>query len=457
VQIEKKYAILIGVDDYFDDIIQGLKYSVADVKSFYDILADSERGGYNSENIRLFTDKSSQPELLPTRNNIMSQLSSLASMATTKDNLLVYFSGHGIEQNDESYLLPQDARYNILNESAISIKWMKKVLVSSNARVKIVILDACHSGAIKGKATSGYMTESFRKDIFPPPEGFAVLSSCKMNEVSWEDDELKHGVFSYFLTDGLKGGADYDRDLKVTIMDTSKYTFEKVSSWALAHSRNQSPTLECSIYGDVVLCQVPSQYVPPEPTEIAVTKIRLSSELFKRESYNEQLGKVCGLLMNFIEPDSISIGTEDKVKFAVGEIVKKEMGTIACYLDIFFDYDIENRENVDMIISRLDDNTVLKFDQIEFFFSKGIDVKYMVKSFRKRGFNILSFDPIEKSVEVEVPSELKDQETIIKIKEEEKEVSVLFDNSGDKVRFSPGFYARINPKTVMEFTTSMQK
>lgn len=464
VEIDKKYAILIGVNDYHDDIIQSLKYSVADVRAFYDLLVDSHRGEYNPENVRLFTDEDSKTVSTPTRSNIMSQISSLASMATTKDNLLLYFSGHGIEHNNGCYLLPQDARYNILDESAISLEWMTNVLISSNARVKIVILDACHSGAIKGKAGSGFMTKGFQKAIFPPPEGSAILSSCKMGEVSWEDEEMKHGVFSYFLTEGLRGAADYDKDSKITIMEVSKYTFEKVSSWALAHSRNQSPTLKASIFGDVVLCQVPADFVPPAPTEIAVRRIKLSSKTFSessiqaQEKYMEILAQVCGLLANIIDPDSIQyVESGDRVKFAEGEIVKEKMASERIYMDIFFDYDVEKRQNIDKIISQLDDSTILKFDQIEFFFPLGMNVNYMTRSFRKRGFKILSFDPIKKSVEVEVPSELKEQATRISIKEKEETVSILFDSSRTGGEFSPDFYDRINPRSVMELSTSMQE
>ncbi len=458
VEIDKKYGILIGINGYDDDIIRGLKYSVADVKAFYEILIDSNRGGYNPENIRFFSDESSDPALKPTRSNIMSQLSSLAAMATTKDNILLYFSGHGIEENGQSFLLPQDARYNILDESAISIGWMKKVLISSDARVKIVILDACHSGAIKGKATSGYMTKGFQKSIFPPPEGFAVLSSCKMNEVSWEDDEMNHGVFSYFLTEGLQGAADYDQDSAISIMEASKYSFEKVTSWALANSRTQSPTLECSIYGDVILCQVPSDFVRPISTEITVETIRLTTTTIGRAEkteYSKTLAETCGVLINFIEPDAISVKSEGKVVvFPLGEIEKKSYPDGSWYLDLNFNYDVKNRKIIDKIISRLDNSETVEFDIIEFFLSRGMDFNHAVKSFRKRGFNILSYDPSEKRIAVQMPSELGEKGCTMEIREKEKGVSIQF---WHRKRFNPDFYDKINPKSVMEFSTLVQE
>ena len=454
VQIDKKYAILVGINNYFDDIIRALDYSVADVKAFYEILIDPERGDHKEEHTRLLTDESSRQELKPSRSNIMSQISSLASMATTNDKLLLYFSGHGIEKDNQSYLLPQDAHYNILEESAIKIEWIKNTLASSNARIKIIILDACHSGAIKGKSSSGYMTKGFQESIFPAPEGFAVLSSCKMNEVSWEDKELERSVFSYFLTEGLKGAADYDRDLKVTVTEANKYTFEKVSSWALSSSRNQSPNLECSIYGDVVLCKVPSNFVPPSPIKTDIKNIRLGSEAFPKIKIEIIISKLCGLLLNFIEPTSIT-PEDSNVRFLGGSIETKKTTQVGqYYVDLIFDYTEETSETIDKIISELDNAEILKFDEIEFVFSAAIDLAYMVESCKKRGFKILSFDPTSKRLEIELPSKIPREYTVVSFKEQDEGSSILFRNEPEY--FQKDFYDRINSKSVMDFLTVVQ-
>ncbi|MCW4030746.1 MAG: caspase family protein [Candidatus Bathyarchaeota archaeon] len=452
VQIDKKYAILVGINSYFDDIIRSLNYSVADVEAFCEILTDSNRGNYNQENIRLMTDGSSQQELKPFRSNIMSQISSLSSMATTNDQLLMYFSGHGIEKDNQSYLLPQDARYNVLGESAIKFEWIKSMLVSSNARVKIVILDACHSGAIKGKTASGYMTRGFQESIFPAPQGFAVLSSCALNEVSWENEELKHGVFSYFLTEALRGAADYDRDGNVTIMEANKYTFEKVSSWALANSRNQSPFLNCEIFGDVVICKVPPEYIPPSPVEILIKNITLETSVLQTKSLASISGKICALLLDYLEPDGISY--DDKgIVFDGGNITQAKTFLGGAKIRCFFDYDEAKRETVDKIISDLLGVDELGLHKIEFAFSSEIDLNYLVKSCRQRGFKIKSFNPALRIVEIELLSELEEVVGITFFGKEEGS-SIVFSSLEP---FEKGFYNRINPKSVMEFFVLSQK
>jgi uncharacterized caspase-like protein len=46
--------------------------------------------------------------------------------------------------------------------------------------------------------------------------------------VSQEFPELGHGVFTYFLLDGLKGKADYNNDYTITINEAMQYTEEQV-------------------------------------------------------------------------------------------------------------------------------------------------------------------------------------------------------------------------------------
>lgn len=115
-------------------------------------------------------DSAEETNRKPVRSNIMSSIKSLAETASGEDSILFFFSGHGIEKDEKSYLLPSDSRLNVLDDTAIYIAWIRDTLLASNARVKIVILDACHAGALIGKAESGRMTKAFQQSIFPPPD-----------------------------------------------------------------------------------------------------------------------------------------------------------------------------------------------------------------------------------------------------------------------------------------------
>jgi len=50
-----------------------------------------------------------------------------------------------------------------------------------------------------------------------------IISSCSANEISKEDDHLRHGIFSYYMLEGLKGGADQDGDGIITVSELFSY------------------------------------------------------------------------------------------------------------------------------------------------------------------------------------------------------------------------------------------
>jgi len=225
VEVGKKLILLVGINNYEDPLISRLNFSVRDIEEFYKILVDPEIGRCDENNVKVLSDERDEK---PTRNNIISKLKSICRSANPEDYVLFYFSGHGYEKDGKSYLLCSDTYFNAVEETALSTEFVRKTLESSLARVKIIILDACHSGVIKGVKNSGKMTEQLFKAFFPPPEGFAVLSSCKLGEYSYEWPEKEHSVFSYYLLEGLRGKADKDEDGIISLTELYRYTSENV-------------------------------------------------------------------------------------------------------------------------------------------------------------------------------------------------------------------------------------
>jgi hypothetical protein len=93
----KRWALIIGINDYEDDGLTPLKGATPDAH----LLADALRmyAGFPSQNIYLMA--SDQPkEWQPRRNNILARMSDIKRQMP-KDGLLLFaFSGHGIEVGD---------------------------------------------------------------------------------------------------------------------------------------------------------------------------------------------------------------------------------------------------------------------------------------------------------------------------------------------------------------------
>jgi len=257
IELGNKLALLVGINEYEDSSINQLNFSVKDTQDLHGVLIDPKKGKYQDENVKVLSDTNSEK---PRRSNILSKLTTLSRSANPDDSILFYFSGHGDEIEGKPYLLCSDSYRNTIEQTALQSDLIRKTMESSLARVKIIILDACHSGVLKGVKASGIMTKAFFESFFPPPEGFVVLSSCKVGEFSHEWTEKEHGVFSYFLLEGLKGRADRDEDGIVTITDAYKYTSEKVRGWAFQKGLEQNPILDAKISGDIPLVFVERRF-----------------------------------------------------------------------------------------------------------------------------------------------------------------------------------------------------
>jgi uncharacterized caspase-like protein len=240
----KAWAVLVGINKYNDSHIADLKVCVDDVTAVHQSLDP----GYQVA--KLLTDAT--PDRLPTRANILGELSAVAQAAEEGDLLLFYFSGHGKAEGSESYLLPRDTRLSALKHTAVAMGDVRELMEQSPARAKVIVLDACHSGASIGKAEPT-MTPEFIQRVFEEAEGMAVLASCKQGQQSWEWPEENRSVFTFFLLEALTGQADLDKKGFVTVSDASRFVTDGVKSWAAEKGAPQTPTLQYTVAGDIIL------------------------------------------------------------------------------------------------------------------------------------------------------------------------------------------------------------
>jgi len=252
---ENRRALLVGVNHYYLDTgISNLQYCVNDVTAIDKILSDSLRGNFTTQ---MLHSGMGNKRFEPNRSNIMSMISLLSSNSQINDTILFYFAGHGHEESGVNYLLPGDSRSNVLVETAIPIRWIKEIFSKSLAKRKILIIDACHAGSSIGRAGPSPMSLSFKDELFRGSEGFAILSSCDLEEFSYDWPEMNHGVFSYFLLRGLEGSADYDKDGAITIPDLNRFVSSKIREWSLDRGVQQTPNFLYNVSGDILLVRVP--------------------------------------------------------------------------------------------------------------------------------------------------------------------------------------------------------
>ncbi len=133
----KNYLFVIGIDKY--DHYPKLHNAVKDAETFIDILTEMYQ--FKAEHVtRLFNEQA-------TRKNILAQLRAYIRKIQPEDNLLIYYSGHGINDHhlDEGYWMPVDVEVDDFDD-CVPHGRIIKLLKAIRSRHTLLIIDSCFSG-----------------------------------------------------------------------------------------------------------------------------------------------------------------------------------------------------------------------------------------------------------------------------------------------------------------------
>jgi len=138
LEVGKYYALLIGEEEYRDININDLMFPIDDSENLYNVLVDKYI--FDPENIQVLKN--------PTRQEIIKNFQKLRKNITDKDNLLIFYAGHGFfdEEIQQGYWLPSDAGQDPTNW--LSNSSVRDYIKGINSKHTLLISDACFSGAI---------------------------------------------------------------------------------------------------------------------------------------------------------------------------------------------------------------------------------------------------------------------------------------------------------------------
>ena len=210
IDVNRRYALLIGVGDCADYPKWSLPVTVRDVVALKKILVDPEVGAFADDELHMRTLTNEQA----TRDGILAALERLARIAEQEPEatVLIYFTGHGwlqrpLEGGERYYLVPHDVVPHQLTETALPAQAFIEGLRAIRSQQLLVMLDTYHAQGMAEAKDITVMPTGFSRRTVPEDlveelgngQGRAVFTSCEGSEKSWILPDESLSIFSHHL------------------------------------------------------------------------------------------------------------------------------------------------------------------------------------------------------------------------------------------------------------------
>ena len=225
------YMVTVGINKYAEPYLN-LNLAVDDADGFADVITQKGEALYSEiHDIRLRDQDATAGKLRET-------LKEIQDKATFNDVVIIFYAGHGTNKGEGWYLLTHeitDTGKKFVTENAFSDLELKAFLKRVNAGKVILVMDACYSGAVPQMLAHGISKDKFLVQL-AYGTGTSVMAASTDAQAAWESgSDLGHGVFTYYLLDGMAGKADGVVDGKtsntVEVTELGEYTRTKVPEY----------------------------------------------------------------------------------------------------------------------------------------------------------------------------------------------------------------------------------
>ena len=234
-----KYALLIGVSEY-EPGLNLLPGATKDVEAMQRVLQHPEIGGFAAEDIIVLKNQQ--------RQEAEEAIFTFFANKTKEDLLLLYFSGHGIiDDNSQFYFSTRSTRKHegkLISPTAVAASFVHQQMQNSRSRRQVVILDCCFSAAFtKGLNAKDAGNINVVNQL--GGEGRAILTASNSTQYAFEHEGFELSLYTHFLIEGIeKGIADQDNDGWISVEELHDFVHRKVTETSTAMTPEFYPVKE---------------------------------------------------------------------------------------------------------------------------------------------------------------------------------------------------------------------
>ncbi|MBM3416663.1 MAG: caspase family protein [Bacteroidetes bacterium] len=262
----QSFAIIVGIPKY--KYVRPLSYADKDAVLFRDFLKSPGGGALKDDNIYMLLNEEALASAFWTKGFQWLR----AKQLQKGDRLFIYLAGHGDAIDEDQYFFlshdcnPAGDKNNYLVGGAIQLYNLKKKIANETTKgVEVVfVMDACRSNELPG----GQQGLDYLNTVISEKKvGELMMLATAAGQESLEDATIGngHGLFTWYLVDGLSGVADTEggrADSKVTFGKIKTYVDKNAPSVAQERfKRKQDPFFCCTEFNDRIVSRVDAAYL----------------------------------------------------------------------------------------------------------------------------------------------------------------------------------------------------
>jgi hypothetical protein len=265
MQGPQTFAIIVGISKY--KYVQPLTYADKDAELFRDYLKSPAGGSVKDENLFCLLNEKALNSNFWGKGFQWLRAKNLQK----GDRLFIYLAGHGDAIDADQFFFlgydcnPAGDKNNYLVSGTIQLYNLKKKIAAETQKGVDVffIMDACRSNELPG----GSMGQNFLNTaVSEKKAGEIIMLATGAGQESLEDASIGtgHGLFTYYLVEGLSGAADSANspDRNISFREIELYVEKKVPEIAQQQfKKTQDPYFYCPQSNDKIISIVDTTWL----------------------------------------------------------------------------------------------------------------------------------------------------------------------------------------------------
>ena len=190
----ERVALVIGNKDYQDT--RHLRPLTNPVNDATDVAKVLEGFGFEVQTYRNLN-----------KDEMNEAIAKFGRTATNADAALFFYSGHAIQNRNQNYLMPVNAKVPslaLVTDQGVNINTLLEEMDNAKSQVNIVMLDACRDNPFNNEFRSAGAVEGLAQPSFMPKKGTVIVYATDPGNTA-ADGRGRNGVFTTGLLEAFKG------------------------------------------------------------------------------------------------------------------------------------------------------------------------------------------------------------------------------------------------------------